>query len=267
MHKISIITVNYNNCNGLQKTIKSVLGQNYNNIEYIIIDAGSTDGSVELIKETSSSYPDSITYWSSEKDSGIYDGMNKGIRQATGDYCLFLNSGDWLYSSKTLSKVFENTEYVEDLIIGRQVHYSKLGYPQSRHYHVDEMDKFYFYADTLPHQCTFIKTSLLEKIGGYHTDYKIVSDWIFWYEAVSLFDAKAIAVNVFVAIQEKGGVSSDLQKCLNETNKYLLSVTSGYSPNEMMRVREAFANELEYKKATRSIMGKFLVRIAKYLDK
>lgn len=267
MHKISIVTVNYNNCKGLRKTIRSVLNQNYNNIEYIIIDAGSTDGSADLIKETSLSFPSSITYWSSEKDNGIYDGMNKGIRQATGDYCLFLNSGDWLYSSKTLSKVFEGREYTEDLIVGRQVHYSRLGYPHSRHYHVAEMDKFYFYADTLPHQCTFIKTSLLEKTGGYHTDYKIVSDWIFWYEAVSRFNAKAIEVNVFVAIQEKEGVSSNLQNCLGETNKYLLSVANGYSYNEMMRVRKAFANELEYKKATRSIIGKFLVKIAQYLDK
>ena len=90
---ISIITINLNNKDGLKRTIESVINQNkFDIIEYIIIDGGSTDGSVDIIKE----YNDKITYWVSEKDKGIYNAMNNGIKASSGDYLLFLNSGDHL---------------------------------------------------------------------------------------------------------------------------------------------------------------------------
>lgn len=88
MVKLSIITVSYNNVSGLRKTIESVLNQSSKDFEYIVIDGGSTDGSVELIKQ----HGDKIAYWVSEKDAGIYNAMNKGIRQAKGEYYQFLNS-------------------------------------------------------------------------------------------------------------------------------------------------------------------------------
>ena len=90
MKKISIITINYNNCEGLRRTIESVVNQTCRDFEYIIIDGGSTDGSVDVIKR----YADNIDYWVSEPDKGIYNAMNKGIRMATGDYVQILNSGD-----------------------------------------------------------------------------------------------------------------------------------------------------------------------------
>ena len=90
--KISIITINYNNKSGLEKTIESVLQQTYDNIEYLVIDGNSTDGSKDVIKK----YKHRISYWVSEPDSGIYNAMNKGGTKATGDYLLFLNSGDVL---------------------------------------------------------------------------------------------------------------------------------------------------------------------------
>ena len=87
--KYSIITVNYNNKEGLRNTIESVIHQTYRDFEFIVIDGGSTDGSAEVLKE----YDSQITYWVSEKDKGIYNAMNKGIAKATGDYLNFMNSG------------------------------------------------------------------------------------------------------------------------------------------------------------------------------
>ena len=91
-YKVSVITVVYNGVKTIERTIKSVLGQSYGNIEYIIIDGNSTDGTQQLVTK----YLDSIAYFISEKDSGIYDAMNKGIDRATGDYVIFINSDDWL---------------------------------------------------------------------------------------------------------------------------------------------------------------------------
>ena len=90
---ISIITINYNNSTGLRKTIQSVIAQTYNNIEYIVIDGGSTDDSKSIIEE----YEKDIDFWVSEPDGGIYPAMNKGTSHAHGDYCIYMNSGDTFY--------------------------------------------------------------------------------------------------------------------------------------------------------------------------
>src|SRR5215213_3812369 len=100
MPQFSIISINLNNAEGLQKTFDSVFNQTFTDFEYIIIDGGSSDGSEEIIKENA----DKFSYWVSEKDDGIYDAMNKGIAKATGDYLLFLNSGDHLLDSSILQK-------------------------------------------------------------------------------------------------------------------------------------------------------------------
>lgn len=100
--KISIITVVFNSKNYIEDTIKNILSQTYKNIEYIIIDGKSTDGTVEIIK----SYQHEISLWISEPDKGLYDAMNKGIRLATGDYILFINSGDKLFDITTIEQVF-----------------------------------------------------------------------------------------------------------------------------------------------------------------
>ncbi len=100
--KISIVTVVFNSKNHIEATIKNILSQTYKNIEYIIIDGKSTDGTVEIIK----SYLDEISLWVSEPDKGLYDAMNKGIRLATGDYILFINSGDKLFDIATIEQVF-----------------------------------------------------------------------------------------------------------------------------------------------------------------
>ena len=118
--KYSIITVNYNNREGLKRTIESVIHQTFRDFEFIVIDGGSTDSSAEVLK----AYDEHISYWVSEKDNGIYDAMNKGIRKATGDYLNFMNSGDCFYDDDVLRNV---TAYASDadIITGRDYHFSE----------------------------------------------------------------------------------------------------------------------------------------------
>src|ERR1700746_2743427 len=103
MSKLSVITINFNDANGLEKTINSVLSQTVPNIEFIIIDGASTDKSVETIER----FSDKIAYWISEKDKGIYDAQNKGAAKATGDYLLFMNSGDCFYDENVVKDLYE----------------------------------------------------------------------------------------------------------------------------------------------------------------
>ncbi len=119
--KISIITVIYNGASLIEATIGSVLSQTYSNIEYIIIDGSSTDNTLGIINK----YKDRVAFLISEKDKGIYDAMNKGLKNATGDYVLFLNAGDELFSKKTIASVFALEE--ADVYYGNTAIVNKLG--------------------------------------------------------------------------------------------------------------------------------------------
>ena len=111
--QLSIITINYNNGDGLQRTIESVIKQNFKSYEYIVIDGGSTDKSIDVIKRNKNH----INYWISEPDTGIYNAMNKGIRKATGEYLIMINSGDVLVNEDVLDTVFKKNNN-SDIIYG-----------------------------------------------------------------------------------------------------------------------------------------------------
>lgn len=113
----SIITITYNASRWLEQTILNILSQSYSNIEYIIIDGGSTDGTIDIIER----YASGISYWVSEPDKGIYDAMNKGLQKATGDYVWFINAGDSLYTSDTVQRVaslIQKKKVLPDIIYG-----------------------------------------------------------------------------------------------------------------------------------------------------
>lgn len=178
MPKLSIITINYNNAIGLKRTIESVVAQNYSNLEYIIIDGGSTDTSVGIIHD----YENHITKWISEKDKGVYNAMNKGIQKATGDYLLFLNSGDHFYDATVLA----NNEHhlINHDIIAFDINMFGLGHDYI-HKHPDELLFSFLFEETFAHQSVFIKRSLFDKIGLYDENLKIVADWKFFIHAVA----------------------------------------------------------------------------------
>ena len=172
MNKIDIITINLNNADGLKKTIESVVNQTkFDLINYIIIDGGSTDGSLDIIKQ----YQDKIDYWVSEKDNGIYNAMNKGIKHIGGDgYCLFLNSGDYLHSNDVIERCMPYLLQEYGIIYGNEWKYGKKNYEAK---YPDKLDENFFKRTSLPHQSTLIRNDLVKKYK-YSEEYKIISDWI-----------------------------------------------------------------------------------------
>ena len=214
--KYSIITINYNKKDGLETTIKSVLGQTYKDFEYIIIDGGSTDGSVEVIKK----YAVQIDYWVSEPDKGIYNAMNKGIRKATGDYLNFMNSGDCFYDNNVLEKVSSYNSDA-DFIVGKDYHFdnkAQLGHASIQPPRVTMM---HFFMATLDHQSSFIKRELF-KDTAYREDYRLVSDWIFFTEKIVQEQKQVQFIPDIVCRREEGGLSEQQwEKNRKEINSYL----------------------------------------------
>jgi len=203
--KLSIITVCYNNKNGLQKTMESVVNQTFTDYEYIIIDGGSTDKTIELIKENEQH----IDYWISEKDNGIYDAMNKGIKTAKGEYCYFLNSDDYIAAPNTLEKIFAKLKPETDIIYGnlavtknnklqKVLKFSKNITPYS----------FFRHKVAIHHQASFIKRELFEQYGYYNEKTKIISDWLFFFETALLYKVQTQYINRVFAVFLFGGKSS-----------------------------------------------------------
>ena len=218
MKKVTIITVNYNNRNGLERTIKSVIQQTYSDIEYIVIDGASTDGSIEVIKQ----YSNQISLWISEPDNGIYNAMNKGIGKANGNYILFLNSGDYLINSQTISNVFTKKQENTDLIIGRQKHINAIGkISKAPRLHVNEINMQFFLSSTLPHQATFIKRSLFDTCNVYNETYQVSADWVFWIKSVVEYGCTYKIIPQYISIMEPEGMSSQMNKCHQDMSRYL----------------------------------------------
>lgn len=201
MSKISIITINYNNLEGLKKTIESIVNQTWQEFEYIVIDGGSSDGSVEYIESQSVQ----IDYWVSEPDKGVYNAMNKGIVKATGEYLLFLNSGDHFYDDKVL-EIAQNKLTEKDLIYFNLNIVDKTG-SWIRKYD-DKLPFSYLAEDTLPHPATFIKKTLFDKVGLFDESLKIVSDWKFFIESVCRYNCSYIRINKTLSTFYLDGLSS-----------------------------------------------------------
>ncbi len=199
--KLSIITVNLNNKDGLQKTIDSVISQTYKDFEWIIIDGGSTDGSKELIEK----YSNHISYWVSEPDKGIYNAMNKGIKQAHGEYLQFLNSGDIYFEDNTLKQVVKFL-INEDIVYGYAV--IKNNNTNKRVNIRHEIISCYdLTRNTINHQCAFIKKKLFDIFGLYDENYKIVSDWKFFFDVIAIQKCSTKHINLDIIIYDTTGIS------------------------------------------------------------
>lgn len=206
--KLSIITVNLNNRDGLQKTIDSVVSQTFRDFEWIVIDGGSTDGSKELIEQ----YADHFAYWVSEPDKGIYNAMNKGIKVANGEYLQFLNSGDSLWNEQTLQYVIPYLSGI-DIIYG-DVALIKEGSCVGFKIHEDRLKMSALYESCLSHPSSFIRAELLRE-EPYDESFKIVSDWKFFIRKVmerrSLFHLSCI-----VSAFDLSGISSTANTLLEK---------------------------------------------------
>lgn len=220
--KLSIITINLNNINGLVKTIKSVESQTMTEFEWIVIDGGSTDGSEEFIE----SHSNRMSYWISESDKGIYNAMNKGIKIANGEYVLFLNSGDCLISSDILNMVFKKNR-TEDYLFGQAVYVNENDSDLIVGFNRNNFSAFSLLSDSLPHQSCFIKRDLFQRFGYYDETYKIISDLKFAYIAIVCNNCSVSYLDMIVSVCEPNGISGDVKECEKEKERFFLEL---YSP-------------------------------------
>lgn len=198
--KLSIITINYNNCKGLKRTLDSVVSQTSKDFEWIVIDGGSKDGSKELLEQ----YNNQITYWCSERDKGIYNAMNKGVQEATGDYCLFLNSGDNFCDSNAIERLL-NTPFDAD-IVSFDIYVDGIS-PLKLKRAVDSVNAFWMYENTFYHQATWIRREVLVKCP-YRENFERISDWTFFFEAIVILNCTYQHVPMVFSVFYTDGISS-----------------------------------------------------------
>ena len=252
--KLSIITINYNNAEGLRKTLASVASQTYPHIEHIIIDGGSTDNSVEVIREYESSLGSRLSplasrlKWLSEKDTGIYNAMNKGIRMATGDYIQILNSGDILAAPDVTERMMNaltahqckvesvkckgNEDGEADtpasrlkdcpaIFYGNMTKVNAAGHVIGKSGYT-EYSLRQFYSSTLNHDCAYIRKDLFEEYGLYDENLKIVSDWKWYLQAIGLGRVNPVYVDIDVTIFDDGGISETNLALRNKERRQVL---------------------------------------------
>ncbi len=199
--KVSVITVNLNNAAGLRKTLQSSKDQTYQDFEQIVIDGGSTDGSIGVMED----FKNFIEYSVSEKDNGIYEAMNKGIRAAKGEYLIFMNSGDIFFDRNTIAGVMTknyNTDYIFGGMIldcgKRQFHRS---IPQ-------KLTFYYLYTHTLYHQSMYVRKSVFERFGFYDQSVRITADWRQYLLAIFKYDCTYTLLPDILSIYDNNGLSS-----------------------------------------------------------
>lgn len=227
--KLSIITINYNNASGLRKTLVSVGAQSYREIEHIIIDGGSTDGSVEVIREYDNTIKqqrcvtiDQSTIqvkWLSEPDNGIYDAMSKGVKKASGDYIWILNSGDCVAAADTVGRMMEVISHHTSsipLLLGNIVKFypdgRKVSEKKSSTKNINlvplDTSMLTFYRGTVPQDAAFVRRDLFDKYGLFDPKLKIVSDWKLYLNMIALGDIIPMYVNIDVVHFDMSGVSN-----------------------------------------------------------
>jgi glycosyltransferase involved in cell wall biosynthesis len=217
---ISIITICYNEVKNIEKTCQSVFNQTEKDFEWIVIDGKSTDGTMDILKK----YTSKITYFVSEKDKGIYNAMNKGIKRSRGDYLLFLNAGDFFKDKYVLKKV---KEFIINDKRSNEIYYGDIEYSNGEKvdFSKSKLNKKFFISKTISHQGTFIKNRLFERYGLYNENYKIVSDFEFWIKTIVLNKAKTKHLPLTVSILEIQGISSNykfVKEQIRERNEVLI---------------------------------------------
>ncbi len=200
--KLSIITINLNNAAGLLKTIESVISQSDRNFEFIVIDGASKDESPEVLKR----FEKEFTWCVSEKDTGIYNAMNKGISRATGQYLIFLNSGDYLNNNEVVKNVLPLL-HTSDVMSG------DIDIYDANHWHdmksIDKIDICYFHVMSLYHQATFISRNLFLTQGLYNEKFKSTGDYEFFIRTLLAARASYTHISLKICNFIADGMSND----------------------------------------------------------
>ncbi len=198
--KFSIITICFNEENGIRRTCESVFSQTASDYEWIVIDGGSRDRTLEILDK----YSSSIAWLVSEPDEGIYDAMNKGIALAQGEYLVFMNGGDAFASDDVLEVVAAAPQ--KDLIYG-DIFFDELGgglaeYP-------DVMSEGYLLKNMVPHQATFYRRDLFDKFGDYDRSYKIAADYDLYVRLIEVGRVSYHHIPKPLAVFDRSGISND----------------------------------------------------------
>jgi len=197
--EVSVITVCLNSSKSIEKTIRSVINQTYENLEYIVIDGGSDDGTLEILN----SYDTCIDHWISEPDEGIYDAMNKGVELASGDYLIFMNSGDCFNDNYIVTRVMEECGKVDrnldtvSLIYGNALVINEelgIGYKKKKErFNI----KDFYSGQPICHQAVFFRKNLFNEVGIYNKNLKLLGDYE-WF--IRFFNNKKKYITRFIDI-------------------------------------------------------------------
>ena len=228
--KLSIITINYNNADGLRKTMESVFAQTYKEFEYIVVGGASTDGSVDVIR-ASALQAEGLTFtWISEKDSGIYNAMNKGLKMSHGEYTLMLNSWDYLVDEHVIERIMPELDGT-DIVQGNNIEERANGVYRNRGYGKSDIDFFDVMKGQFLHQSSFCRRELFDKFGYFDESYRIAADTKFFMICLGRNDATFKYVDIDVTNYDLTGISADLSDkwvfCRkNEFNRIIKEVFS-----------------------------------------
>ena len=290
--KLSIITITYNNAEGLRKTLASVASQTFRDFEHIIVDGGSTDDSVEIIREYTSANgaqgggcqtgQKSQTgrtkecpqiRWISEKDKGIYDAQNKGIRLAHGEYCYFLNAGDTFCADDVLERMFSPNSLIAsspltstpDILYGNEIIVDGNGQRVGIARGVENPNFVDLYNSCMKHQASFIRRSLFDKYGMYDADMRICSDFDWFFRVIAFHDDVTLQYkDVDIAYFENTGLSYHAPElCAKERQQIL----DRYMSKRMQRDYAVLGKYPRLSRVGENKMVKLLLRIANKLLK
>ena len=233
---LSIITINYNDAFGLNKTMQSVEKQSWNKFEHVIIDGNSSDDSLNIIN----SFKYENLKFISEPDTGIYNAMNKGIKMASGKYLLFLNSGDFLENDSVLENVHHYLNDNYSILAGNIIFEEDSG--RRLREHPEKITFSYLVGNAISHPSTFIKSSLFNTYGNYDESLKIVSDWAFFLKVLGLNNESFKKIPKTITVFDTKGISTkkeNLQKVYDERKM----VATSYFPRIFNNANDTYIFE------------------------
>ena len=220
-HRLSIITINYNDKNGLEKTIKSVINQSCRDYEFIVVDGGSNDGSADIIKN----HTDYIDKWVSEPDKGIYNAMNKGALMASGDYITYLNSGDEFHDQDVTRDIISHLDRETDIIFGNVLNVHRGGLTNIYRF-TRPISLMSLYRSVVNHSGAFISRRQQLK-RPYNESLKICSDRQFFIESLVIDNCSYRQIDRIITRFDKTGVSSSKEsdELMDKENEMILDLT------------------------------------------
>ena len=216
MAKYTMITINDNNGKELRRTIESVINQTFRDVEYIIIDGGSTDDSVDIIKQ----YAEHIDFWISERDRGVYHAMNKGLKRAHGEFVIFMNSGDSFYSPNVIEEIDRQISDT-DILFGN-VCDSASGKVYGGIKAGSEVTFLTLKKEILCHQGTFYRRAIFER-HPYDESLKLIADWKVNVQTIVFDNCKVKVVDTIIANYDLTGMSSTQSKLHAEERQKVMS--------------------------------------------